>query len=290
MKERDGWPEWMVGRYLLQCYERQQIQKRETWWLLYLVLQLHDLVVLFVELCVLVLHDFEKLLDVVVLPLHKSLRTKREGGRLCLGVAKGLRRGTSSVTHHRGSSGRHKPFNSAFSMGLCAFPLKVQISLPLKWTPSLFWSFLEANYGQLHRLLLLLFSLCFHMKFTFCEADPWFKLKIRHWQKKCPVFRVLAWDLEGQDSTFCSDMNIQCFMLLQNTVTTCFSIGNLVPTYVFPCIGIKSINTCRILWSWMVPAGTTNVPQFKLPASVLSRQFLVHWFVVSWWHKKLWAW
>lgn len=50
-------------------------------WFLYLVLQLHDLVVLPVQLQVLVLHDSEELLDVVVLLLHKSLRTGREGWR-----------------------------------------------------------------------------------------------------------------------------------------------------------------------------------------------------------------
>lgn len=50
---------------------------------LYLVLQLHDLVVLPVQLHVLVLHDFEELLDVTVLLLHKSLaQGGKDGGGL----------------------------------------------------------------------------------------------------------------------------------------------------------------------------------------------------------------
>lgn len=48
---------------------------------LYLVLQLHDLVVLPVQLHVLVLHDSQELLDVVVLLLHESLSTGRGGWR-----------------------------------------------------------------------------------------------------------------------------------------------------------------------------------------------------------------
>lgn len=63
----------------------------------YLVLQLHYLIVLSVELHMLVLYDFEKLLDVVVLLLHESLRTGREGGGLWLEAAH-LRRGTAPIT------------------------------------------------------------------------------------------------------------------------------------------------------------------------------------------------
>lgn len=55
--------------------------KEKQGWFLYLVLQLHDLVVLPVQLHVLVLHDFEELLNIVVLLLHKSLRAGREGWR-----------------------------------------------------------------------------------------------------------------------------------------------------------------------------------------------------------------
>ena len=50
-----------------------------------------------VELHVLVFYDFEKLLDVVVLLLHKSLRTGREGGGLWLEAAEDLHSGTASV-------------------------------------------------------------------------------------------------------------------------------------------------------------------------------------------------
>lgn len=66
-----------VGPQLPQC----QGDGREAGWFLYLVLQLHDLVVLPVQLHVLVLHDPQELLDVVVLLLHKSLRAGRGGWR-----------------------------------------------------------------------------------------------------------------------------------------------------------------------------------------------------------------
>lgn len=84
--------------------------KRKRWFW-YLVLQLQYLVVLSVKFYVLVFYNFEKLLDVIVLLLHESLRT---GGRLWLEAAEDIHSGAASITCHGASFERHKPFSIAF--------------------------------------------------------------------------------------------------------------------------------------------------------------------------------
>lgn len=111
---------WLDPR-LPQCQERW---KEKQGGFLYLVLQLHDLAVLPVQLHVLVLHDFEELLDVVVLLLHESLRTGREGWRRVRSSSRPSQWCCLCNSCPGASFERHKPLNVALP-----FPENPRISL-----------------------------------------------------------------------------------------------------------------------------------------------------------------
>lgn len=130
----------------------------------------------------LVLYDFEKLLDVVVLLLHESLRAGKEGGGLWLEAAEDLHSGAASITLVMGPVLRgtnHLTLPFLFQKVAC-FACEGLNFFASEVNTFFFFFFLRQTTGSFVDLFCCCYfpSIFMSRAITFCEVGPSFKLDV----------------------------------------------------------------------------------------------------------------